>query len=50
MQILRNLGMGKKSTEEHLLEEVGFLLEELRKTKGQNSRMQFIPSSCNYPT
>ncbi|XP_016022350.1 cytochrome P450 2F3 isoform X2 [Rousettus aegyptiacus] len=44
MQILRNLGMGKKSTEEHLLEEVGFLLEELRKTKGEPLNPTFVLS------
>ncbi|XP_039709544.1 cytochrome P450 2F3-like isoform X6 [Pteropus medius] len=35
LQILRNLGMRKRSNEELILEEVSFLLKELRKTEGE---------------
>ncbi|XP_026267374.2 cytochrome P450 2F5 [Urocitellus parryii] len=44
VQILRNFGMGKRSIEERILEEGGFLLEELRKTEGEPFNPLFMLS------
>ncbi|KFO19010.1 Cytochrome P450 2F3 [Fukomys damarensis] len=37
LQILRNFGMGKRSMDEQILQEIRFLLEELRKTEDRAS-------------
>lgn len=50
IQILRNFGMGKRSIEERILEEEGFLLAELRKTEGRGPRLQSIPLIHIHPT
>ncbi|XP_062032649.1 cytochrome P450 2F5 [Lepus europaeus] len=44
MQILRNFGMGKRSIEERILEEGGFLLAELRRTEGEPFDPTFVLS------
>nr|XP_003462068.1 cytochrome P450 2G1-like [Cavia porcellus] len=44
LTILRDFGMGKRSVEERIQEEAGFLVEELRKTKGAPVELTFILS------